>query len=419
MSKSRVRIILFLAAGLIASTAFAETVELVTYYPSSATTGDLHTTSLTVGSGYTNVTPNDGEAFIENLLSVGSTDPVDIGGGWGAPQRTKLWLQDDTPGVFPALVIAGTPGGGGAGGGAVQFVDATTNRPVGDFGVSGVGAGSAASEVGIVGRQNSTAISFYTTPALLPVLRMVIQSNGRVGIPTPNPEAPLHISSSSVGGNPWIGQLLIAPTADNQDASISLRTTYGTDRVWTLLAGAGGGSTNFRIFDSTAGLDRLNINAAGNAGIGTTDPQVKLDVAQGGAIRVGNAYLSSGLPQYAIVSSNSWYNGTAWTIPDATQRSAAIVLDGATITLYQTQTPGGTDWAPRLSIAANGVTLVSPMPFVQSMQGNGAIQTAIGNDTSKQIVNRDPFDGNVYLYYWNGSRHRRVLLGGPANDLPY
>ncbi len=51
--------------------AFAETIELVTYYPSSATTGDLHVTSLTVGTAYNGVTPPDGVAAIYDKLWIG------------------------------------------------------------------------------------------------------------------------------------------------------------------------------------------------------------------------------------------------------------------------------------------------------------------------------------------------------------
>lgn len=90
-------------------------------------------------------------------------------------------------------------------------------------------------------------------------------------------------------------------------------------------------------------------------GIGMEIPSVRLDVAQGGAIRVGNAYLSSGKPQYAMLASNGWFNGSIWMIPDPSRRSGAFVFDNETLRFYQTQTPGGTDWAgPRFSISSGG-----------------------------------------------------------------
>ncbi len=360
-----------LAVHLLAFGAWAETIELVTYYPATTTTGDLHATSLTVGPGYNGVTPNDGEAFIENLLSVGSTDPVDIAGGWGAPQRTRIWLQDNTAGTFPALVIAGTPGGGGAGGGAVEFVDATTNRPVGDFGVSGVGPASPASEVGIAARQTTTAISFYTTPAVvppqpqLPVLRMVILPNGRIGVGTPNPESPLHLATNSADGSPWIGQLLIAPTANDQDATLSLRTTYGTDRVWSLIAGAGGGSTNFRIFDSTAGLDRLNISAAGNVGIGPP-PAPTANPSPANGLATGNVDAND----VWLRSVNRWASQTS----NAPDYDSGWVADNHTPDHYTTFNHNFGDFPSKTEIwfaTSNNPTVVYPVSWPWSWNYSG------------------------------------------------
>lgn len=48
-------------------------------------------------------------------------------------------------------------------------------------------------------------------------------------------------------------------------------------------------------------------------GIGTVSPEVKLDIAQNGAIRVGQAYFSSG-GNYAHVANNAWYDGSAWRV---------------------------------------------------------------------------------------------------------
>lgn len=55
--------------------ALSETIELVTYYPSQANTGDLHVRSLTVGDAYRNENPGDGEALVFDRLGIGMTDP--------------------------------------------------------------------------------------------------------------------------------------------------------------------------------------------------------------------------------------------------------------------------------------------------------------------------------------------------------
>ena len=75
--------------------AFAETIELVTYYPTASNTGNLHADSLTVGTAYQGVTPADGEAIIYDSLGIGpgfeAVSPVgrlDVAGnfsGFGVP----------------------------------------------------------------------------------------------------------------------------------------------------------------------------------------------------------------------------------------------------------------------------------------------------------------------------------------------
>ena len=98
-------------------------------------------------------------------------------------------------------------------------------------------------------------------------------SDGLVGIGTNSPGAPLNINAPASGGSPWIGQLYIQPGAADKAGAISLQgTRTGQNRVWTLLGGSGSTNSHFRIFDSTAGEDRLNINSVGNVGIGTVTP---------------------------------------------------------------------------------------------------------------------------------------------------
>ncbi len=69
---------LFLIIGILAGYAWAETVELVTYYPSSSNTGNQHLQSLTVGTDF-EATPtpplNNGAAFIVGPVGIGTTNP--------------------------------------------------------------------------------------------------------------------------------------------------------------------------------------------------------------------------------------------------------------------------------------------------------------------------------------------------------
>jgi hypothetical protein len=98
----------------------------------------------------------------------------------------------------------------------------------------------------------------------------------------------------------------------------------------------------------------------GNVGIGTTHPTVLLDVAQNNAIRIGNAYISSGedpLYAYAMFASNAWYNGNGGVvsqIPDPNRKSGLLEFANDELNIWQTQTAGKTDWANRLFIASGG-----------------------------------------------------------------
>ncbi len=74
--RGRFHLIGFLmATGLVGGGAFAEEIDLVTYYPAPSTP-DLHTRSLTVGTQYATATPNDGQAFIFDSLGIGTTNPL-------------------------------------------------------------------------------------------------------------------------------------------------------------------------------------------------------------------------------------------------------------------------------------------------------------------------------------------------------
>jgi len=71
---------LVLSVGAAVSSAFAEKIELVTYYPTSAVPDDLHVRSLTVGNSYKNIdmTPpeRDGQALVFTQIGIGTPVPA-------------------------------------------------------------------------------------------------------------------------------------------------------------------------------------------------------------------------------------------------------------------------------------------------------------------------------------------------------
>ncbi len=69
-------VVFFLLAGWVVPAAFAETTEIVTYYPTSGG-GNEHLNDLTVGPGYLGENPNNGVALIETALGIGTNNPQD------------------------------------------------------------------------------------------------------------------------------------------------------------------------------------------------------------------------------------------------------------------------------------------------------------------------------------------------------
>ena len=98
----------------------------------------------------------------------------------------------------------------------------------------------------------------------------------------------------------------------------------------------------------TSGTGQLSITPEGNVGIGIGAPTVNLDVTQNGAIKVGNAFLSSG-GDYAHLANNEYFTGSAWV---GTAPGALIQLAGQNINFYRHDGQGG--HTQSLGIDANG-----------------------------------------------------------------
>ena len=138
---------------------------------------------------------------------------------------------------------------------------------------------------------NGTSLRFFTTElgATTPTEKMIIDTNGNIGIGTTSPDSKLHIKQS----------------VDTIDGGLTLESVDGTQE-WSIDANNAG---NFRIYKGTTAIARFD--SSGNFGIGTTLPTQKLHVA--GNLRVTGAYYDSnnspGTANQVLVST---VTGTDW-----------------------------------------------------------------------------------------------------------
>lgn len=230
---------------------FAETIELVTYYPApgGGGGGTLRGDSLTVGPGYAGENPPDGTAIIEGQLGVGTNNPqnaLHVVGGFGIEAPGQPVNQGWNLGVTNAGIFQLNSGGAGPGG----------------------------------------------------PTRFAIDANGNVGFGTNNPV-------SNIEGDTLVMDLTSAiPTIALHSTNSTLEAALNTNGgVFVIdVAGHANAANNNIVFrtgninsDYTV-FDRMIINSSGNVGIGTVNPNADPSPANGqatGNLDVNDVFIRS------------------------------------------------------------------------------------------------------------------------------
>ena len=148
--------------------------------------------------------------------------------------------------------------------------------------------GNAATATDFIGTTNTNPLNFVVNS----VKSMSLDNGGNVSISTGGISTyqKLYVETNKQNDGIQVNQT--GPTA----ATMDLNASGGGGKRWAFHSTGSGnvqGAGHLLFWDWTSNVERMRIDASGNVGIDSTNPQAKLDV-QNGAVRIGNVCTPSG-----------------------------------------------------------------------------------------------------------------------------
>jgi hypothetical protein len=264
-------------------------------------------------------------------------------------------------------------------GGRIVFDDvdrADTSNPM-----SFISNESGTLSIGNADRNPSTGLTTNSSTS------MTISSAGNVGIGTSNPQAPLHVNATSTG-NLWVRDAALAKSGLTGTALSSVNEAASATTPLTLEG------SEFSFVQANA--ERVVIDATGNVGIGSVNPQSKLEVKGSGTSPV--AYFGNGVDnapnrQLAISGGPS---GLVWDV--ASTGNAGV---GGQLTF----STGSTERV-RIDTSGNvGIGDDNPVAKLQQYEASGTSHWLLDGNVSTSV----PYGGFVKGYSTAGQGGRLAL----------
>jgi hypothetical protein len=203
-------------------------------------------------------------------------------------------------------------------------------------------------------------------------------TTGNVGVGTPGPTSPLEVDANSASDRARLG--LKNTNATNKSAAVDL-SAHSTSGAWELGTDLeANGSDDFYLFGGGAGAVRLFLNSSGNAGFGTTNP----DVYGFGPAASYLTTQANAANQYAIVFAiGNGTGGAGFEGGNASIRRGVVSFeDGSNLIFYTNPTNSGSGVTERMRITSAGNVGIGTTNPQKALDVNGDINVS-GNINAK------------------------------------